>query len=1150
MKRIILGLLLCSSIAVAAGKFQNSDFASPGDITGAGGSVDQLLNTSKIYDNVNAQVLNDTLADLAMGSLPNLTSYEVLANPTGSVAQPVSSSLSDVIDGAIASAQGTILYRGASSWLGLAPGTSGHYLQTQGAAANPQWAAVAAGSGDVVGPASSVDSEVALFDSTTGKLLKRATGTGYAKLTSGVLSAQSTPIPLADGGTEKALTAANGGVVYSDADSLEILAAGSSGQLLQSNGAAAPSWVAPPSGESVKKAINQVAHGLAVGDVIRYNGTAYVEADASADATAEVYGVVSDVADVDNFTVTTSGLITGLSGLTSGVAHYLSETAGALTATAPTTNGTVNKPVLLAVSTTAGYVSIERGYVNGSGGGGGGGSGAFWYGHFTAATGDWRTNSAYSTPVDFDDNTATLVETFNNGFGTVSKYGDKPGVTITAPSTSGPYTFIKWLKDGVDYSFGLVITSADILDHTYTAVYDLTPNIAYAISINSTPANSVPVTGTIAGATPISGYVVGGDTIVLSAPATFGGQAFSEWQLNGVTLSASRNTTDVVTDDGTYTAVYVPSATQLSSKVFLTYGATYFSPVTLTFVCTIDAYVDITVLKYYTSTIARQGDESAGVPSSITVEQGRTYQVTFYDSGSGDSSTSTIFVPYKALPSARLEIVQPITVGGTGQFSIAASGNAPYDLAPLGQGTAAGVLYTSAASLAGSYSYVVGLTAIESAILTNLIVNGNLLVNPFTLPSSAWTPNSATWDGSQNNVEVAAGVANTIVIPITTSTTPETTVRWFVGVWLLDGSGTNPAGCVQLYYNGVSIASCLASGGIADPYGQFLSAVITPVLGLKNFEVRTTVATLFKIVIFGASAFEYDVTFNATLVDPAVLDATGVVTNVTCNGGGNGLIVLTTTGGVAPYTYVWTKTGFPSNVYPNSASIGALDAGTYNVTIYDSNGDTFTDSFVVTEPAAVVANLTVTNVTCNGIGNGIATFAPTGGTAPYTYVIDGALRVSPATGLAVGSHLYLVIDANGCTVSGTFSVTEPLALTSSIYIENVLCYGTATGKATLYAGDGTPPYEYSFDGGAYSSSNIGSFLAAGPHTVILKDANDCLKVTDFSISQPADIVIVNTLTNPSSVGASDGIITSAISGGTYPIVVTYTDGTINNSPVT
>lgn len=59
-------------------------------------------------------------------------------------------------------------------------------------------AVIASGSGDVVGPSSSVDSEIALFDSTTGKLIKRATGTGYAKVTSGVLSAVSTATAAAD----------------------------------------------------------------------------------------------------------------------------------------------------------------------------------------------------------------------------------------------------------------------------------------------------------------------------------------------------------------------------------------------------------------------------------------------------------------------------------------------------------------------------------------------------------------------------------------------------------------------------------------------------------------------------------------------------------------------------------------------------------------------------------------------------------------------------------------------------------------------------------------------------------------------------------------------------------------------------------------
>lgn len=45
------------------------------------------------------------------------------------------------------------------------------------------------GLGDVVGPAASIDNEIALFDSTTGKLIKRATTTGLLKATSGVISA-------------------------------------------------------------------------------------------------------------------------------------------------------------------------------------------------------------------------------------------------------------------------------------------------------------------------------------------------------------------------------------------------------------------------------------------------------------------------------------------------------------------------------------------------------------------------------------------------------------------------------------------------------------------------------------------------------------------------------------------------------------------------------------------------------------------------------------------------------------------------------------------------------------------------------------------------------------------------------------------------
>lgn len=103
----------------------------------------------------------------------------------------------------------------------------------------------------VDGAASSVDSELMLYSGTTGKASKRATGSGYAKLTSGVLSTSanvpasdlSGQVALANGGTNKNMTASAGAVVVSDADSMELTAVGTSGQILQSNGTSAPSFV-------------------------------------------------------------------------------------------------------------------------------------------------------------------------------------------------------------------------------------------------------------------------------------------------------------------------------------------------------------------------------------------------------------------------------------------------------------------------------------------------------------------------------------------------------------------------------------------------------------------------------------------------------------------------------------------------------------------------------------------------------------------------------------------------------------------------------------------------------------------------------------------------------------------------------------------
>src|SRR5207248_11466647 len=66
--------------------------------------------------------------------------------------------------------------------------------------------------------------------------------------------------------------------------------------------------------------------------------------------------------------------------------------------------------------------------------------------------------------------------------------------------------------------------------------------------------------------------------------------------------------------------------------------------------------------------------------------------------------------------------------------------------------------------------------------------------------------------------------------------------------------------------------------------------------------------------------------------------------------------------------------------------ISNLGAGTYTVTVSDATGCTSTQSITITQPSAITAPTTQTNVNCNGGNNGTATVTASGGTPGYTYV--------------------------------------------------------------------------------------------------------------------------------------------------------------------
>lgn len=98
----------------------------------------------------------------ALATANSVTAAQMLALATGDVYQgngsnqPAAVTLSAAIDAALGSAQGDVLYRSGAAWSVLAPGTSGTFLKTQGAGANPVWDTPSSGgvtwptNGDVV----------------------------------------------------------------------------------------------------------------------------------------------------------------------------------------------------------------------------------------------------------------------------------------------------------------------------------------------------------------------------------------------------------------------------------------------------------------------------------------------------------------------------------------------------------------------------------------------------------------------------------------------------------------------------------------------------------------------------------------------------------------------------------------------------------------------------------------------------------------------------------------------------------------------------------------------------------------------------------------------------------------------------------------
>ncbi|MFZ4740517.1 MAG: gliding motility-associated C-terminal domain-containing protein [Bacteroidales bacterium] len=169
------------------------------------------------------------------------------------------------------------------------------------------------------------------------------------------------------------------------------------------------------------------------------------------------------------------------------------------------------------------------------------------------------------------------------------------------------------------------------------------------------------------------------------------------------------------------------------------------------------------------------------------------------------------------------------------------------------------------------------------------------------------------------------------------------------------------------------------------------------------------------------------------------------------------------------------------------------------------------------------------NITCNGM----AVVIPSGGQAPYTYLWNDQQATTNDTviGLCAGNYTVMVKDANNNIATATVHI-DNLELTSNITTTNISCIGGNNGSATIFANNGTSPYNYLWYNGN-TTSTINN-LIAGNYTFTITDAKGC-KV-DSNVLIPNSTVVSTVTINDTSICSRNSVILLAIpslAGGTY-----------------
>jgi gliding motility-associated-like protein len=518
---------------------------------------------------------------------------------------------------------------------------------------------------------------------------------------------------------------------------------------------------------------------------------------------------------------------------------------------------------------------------------------------------------------------------------------------------------------------------------------------------------------------------------------------------------------------------------------------------------------------------------------------------------------------------SQLTINEPQLLSVNATNTPATCGNANGTISITSNGGISPYTYTINGTSNGNSNSITGIgQGVYSIVVTDqngCSVNTSTNISNIAGPTlAAISSTNVTCNGQNNGAISIATTGGTTPIQYSINNGSTNSINSFFGnlapgnysVLVTDANGCTTAGNAQITQpTSLSINSTSSAATCGSNNGSFN---VSANGGMPPYQYSGNAGVSFQpsgnFIGYGPGSYSIVVTDasgcstngNVSISNSAAPVVTSIpVSNITCNGYGNGSLTINVNGGVAPITYS-INGGFTTSTNNTFSNLGP---GSYNILVTDGNGCTGSSTATISQPSSININSTTTNASC-GNSDGTATISATGGSGTLNYSLNGGpgQTLGSFTNLAAGNYNIIVTDQSGCTSSIVASVSNNTApIISNVNGTPVDCSGNSNGTITINANGGTAPLTYSIDNGTnYQSSPFFTALSGGTYSISVLDANGCLATSNISINEPVALTI-STLQTNTTCGNANGTISSLATGGSTPYSYSINNGSTSQT---